>query len=182
MVSDANGRTGNGGRLSRRVSAGLVLAALVLCAVLVFIPAVSVCATEPISEAAGQDAKPRVVHVDASGAARLIAEGKVVVLDIRTPGEFAAGHFGGATNIDFHARDFADRLAVLDRNQTYLLHCASGRRSRESLTTFEKLDFKAVVHLDGGIRAWKSAGHPVELTPAGDGRAGDLSLRGAQVR
>ena len=118
MVSDADRRTGNGGRLSRRVFAGLVLGALVLCAVLLSIPAVSVCATEPISEAAGQDAKPRVVHVDASGAARLIAEGKVVVLDIRTPDEFAAGHFGGATNIDFHARDFADRLARLDRNQT----------------------------------------------------------------
>lgn len=162
MVSDANNRGGNSGRLSRRVSAVLVLVALVLCAVMVSRSAVSVGATETVSVPAGQDVKPRAVHVDASGAARLIGEGKVVVLDIRTPAEFAAGHVAGATNIDFHARDFADQLARLDRNRTYLVHCATGRRSRDSLATFEKLDFKAIVHLDGGIRAWKSAGHSVE--------------------
>jgi rhodanese-related sulfurtransferase len=86
----------------------------------------------------------------------------VIVLDIRTPGEVSKGHLSGATNIDFTARDFADRVAGLDRSQTYLLHCAIGGRSTRSLAIFERLQFKSILHLEGGIKAWRSAGQPVE--------------------
>lgn len=104
---------------------------------------------------------PAIQHVKADAAARLIATQQVTVLDIRTPKEFAAKHIAGAINIDFFARDFAARLDQLDRHQTYLLHCASGNRSRRALPTFEQLGFKRVVHLDGGILGWEAQGHPV---------------------
>lgn len=103
-----------------------------------------------------------VTHINAEQAQKLIAEKKVVVLDIRTPEEFAAGHIAGATNINFRAADFEKALAALDKNQTYVLHCASGNRSTQSLPTFSKLDFKSVCHLDGGIKAWQKAKLPVE--------------------
>jgi rhodanese-related sulfurtransferase len=112
--------------------------------------------------AAASDPKSQVVRVDAPGAAALVKSNQVVVLDIRTPAEFVDGHVAGAVNIDFHGADFSNRLARLDRDQTYLLHCASGRRSQDSLPTFSALGFKSIVHLDGGIKAWKSAGLPVE--------------------
>ena len=85
-----------------------------------------------------------------------------MVLDIRTPEEFAAGHIAGATNINFRAADFEKAIAALDKNQTYVLHCASGNRSTQSLPTFSKLEFKSVCHLDGGIKAWQKATLPVE--------------------
>jgi rhodanese-related sulfurtransferase len=104
----------------------------------------------------------RVADVDAASAAALLAENNVIVIDVRTPAEFATGHLSGATNINFHDDDFADRLARLDRDRIYLVHCASGRRSQESLSTFAALDFKSIFHLAGGMKAWRSAGLPVE--------------------
>ena len=55
---------------------------------------------------------------------------KVVVLDVRTPKEFKEGHIPGATNIDFTTPDFEKRIGKLDKSKTYLVHCASGGRSR----------------------------------------------------
>jgi rhodanese-related sulfurtransferase len=102
-----------------------------------------------------------VTHVDAAGAATLIRERRVVILDIRTPEEYADGHIAGSTNIDFSTRDFEKRLSALNRTNTYLVHCASGGRSTRSLESFKKLGFKSVVHLDGGFRAWKKGEQPV---------------------
>jgi rhodanese-related sulfurtransferase len=103
-----------------------------------------------------------VRHVDPDGAARYLADTNVVVLDVRTPDEFAAGHIKGAKLVDFKSTNFATKLGELDRNKTYLVHCAVGGRSRGSLETFRKLGFKSIVHLDGGFSAWKRAGKPVE--------------------
>ena len=100
-------------------------------------------------------------RIDPERAADLVGNGKVTVIDIRTPAEFSRGHLAGATNIDFMARDFADRVSLLDPGKTYLLHCATGRRSTRSLAVFKKLNFKSVFHMDGGIKAWKSEGQPV---------------------
>ena len=103
-----------------------------------------------------------VTHVDSGSAHKLIAEKKAVVLDIRTPEEFKAGHITGATNINFRATDFEQRIAGLDRGKSYIVHCASGGRSTQSLATFEKLNFRSIYHLDGGFKAWEKAGLPVQ--------------------
>lgn len=95
-------------------------------------------------------------------AQKLIAEKKVVVLDVRTPSEFAAGHIAGATNLDYKAEDFKTRVAALDKNQAYLVHCASGVRSASACAVMDKLDFKTLYDLKGGISAWQDAGLPVE--------------------
>ncbi|MBE0540468.1 MAG: rhodanese-like domain-containing protein [Verrucomicrobia bacterium] len=104
----------------------------------------------------------KVKHVKAVQARKLVAGQKVVVLDVRTPGEFQTVRIAGATNINFRSPDFERKLAALDKNQTYLLHCATGNRSVQALPVFKKLEFKSVIHLDGGIRDWEKAGLPVE--------------------
>lgn len=102
-----------------------------------------------------------IQHVDAAGAEKLIADRKVRVLDVRTPTEYAAGHIAGATNIDFRASDFEQKVAALDKAQPYLVHCAAGGRSTQSLAVFDRLGFKEIVHLDGGFNGWTRAGNPV---------------------
>ena len=87
---------------------------------------------------------------------------KLSVLDIRTPGEFAAGHISGAINIDFYGDDFRPKLAALDKSAEYLMHCQSGGRSGKSLATFRELGFAHVLHLRDGMRGWEAGGHPVE--------------------
>ena len=103
-----------------------------------------------------------VKHADAKQAAQFVTKTNVVVLDVRTPGEFNAGHIAGATNIDFLAGDFSEKLARLNREKTYLVHCGTGRRSTNCLPQLARLGFTNVVHLDGGFKAWQAAGQPVE--------------------
>ena len=85
----------------------------------------------------------------------------VVVLDVRTPGEFQSGHLTNAVNIDFRSPDFARQLARLDKSKTYLVHCAVGGRSTRSLPKLDSLGIKNVIHLDGGMDAWQKASLPV---------------------
>lgn len=103
-----------------------------------------------------------VEHVNAAQAAAWLAESNAVILDIRTPAEFAGGHLVNARNIDFHAPDFEARIAQLDRDTPYLVHCASGGRSKSSLPLFKKLGFTRIHHLDGGYRSWAGAGLATE--------------------
>lgn len=101
-------------------------------------------------------------RVSAEQAQKLVTDKKVVVLDLRTPEEFAAGHIAGATNINFRAADFEKALTALDKNQPYLVHCASGNRSTQALPKFRQLEFKSLYHLDSGIKGWQKAKLPLE--------------------
>ncbi len=85
----------------------------------------------------------------------------LVVLDVRTPEEFAEGHLDGAVLVDFYDADFVDQLAALDPDVPYLVYCRSGNRSGETLGVMEQLGFSSAVDVDGGILAWSSAGLPV---------------------
>src|SRR5882672_10441934 len=66
-----------------------------------------------------------VKHVDPRNVQKLLSQTNLVILDIRTFGEFKSFHIAGVTNIDFHGADFEQRVNSLDKSKTYLLHCAS---------------------------------------------------------
>ena len=102
-------------------------------------------------------------NVDADQAEKLISQQtNIIVLDLRTPKEFAAGHLAGATNIDFFASSFEKKLSALDKDKTYLVHCAVGGRSAKVREKMKALNFTSIYHLDGGIKAWEEAGKKVE--------------------
>lgn len=108
-----------------------------------------------------QKAEFKVTHVDAvKSAAIMKSRPKLVVIDVRTPGEFAAQHIDGAINIDFKNANFATEIAKLDGSQDYLIHCRSGGRSGRSLTTFETAGFSHIIHMDGGMIGWNKANLP----------------------
>jgi phage shock protein E len=86
----------------------------------------------------------------------------LVVLDIRTPDEFAAGHLEGAINIDYYASDFEQQLAELDLEAPYVMYCNSGNRSANALPVMDALGFTEVYELNGGIQAWFGANLPIE--------------------
>jgi phage shock protein E len=114
------------------------------------------------ANAADTSTPPPVKHVDARSAHKLLSQTNLLILDIRTPEEFKSFHIAGATNIDFFSPNFEQRINALDKSKNYLVHCASGGRSNQSLKKFQKYDFQSIYHLDGGINAWKNAGLPVE--------------------
>lgn len=84
-----------------------------------------------------------------------------IVLDVRTPKEYTAGHIPGAVNIDFNAPDFDKKVAALDTNKTYLVHCAAGGRSARACDKLSKT-FPRLNNLDGGMKAWEKAGNRPE--------------------
>jgi rhodanese-related sulfurtransferase len=112
--------------------------------------------------ACGGTTTVEVEVISPAAAAEAIADTpSVVVIDVRTPEEFAEGHLDGARNIDVLAADFRDRVAELDRDSDYLIYCRSGSRSADAASVLEELGFASVDEIDGGIVAWQGAGLPV---------------------
>ena len=81
-----------------------------------------------------------------------------VILDIRTPGEYQAGHIPDAILIDFYSTAFVDQINRLDKTKAYLVHCRSGNRSGRSMELFRKLKFNKIYHMSSGIIGWNSEG------------------------
>jgi len=84
-----------------------------------------------------------------------------VIVDVRTPEEFAEEHIENAINVDFRSEAFRDELNKLDKNKTYLIYCRSGARSGKALNIMEELNFREVYNISGGIIEWKAEGLPI---------------------
>ena len=111
--------------------------------------------------AAGADRGVRALP--ARQAAPLLDDPATVVLDIRTPPEVEQARLPGElVHLDFHEPDFADRVAELDRDATYLMYCRSGNRSGHARALLEQLGFADVVDVSDGIIGWVDAGLPIE--------------------
>ncbi len=93
--------------------------------------------------------------------AELAATDGVVLLDVRTPQEFAEGHLDGAVNLDVSAADFNDRVGALDPNGVYAVYCRSGNRSQTAMALMARAGIETTADLAGGIGAWVGAGLPV---------------------
>lgn len=99
-----------------------------------------------------------VTNQGAGEFAKTISDPSVVVLDVRTPGEFITGHIANAINIDVEGMQFNAEVSKLDKSKTYAVYCHSGRRSGIATAEMSKLGFKTLFNLEGGIGAWIAAG------------------------
>jgi len=120
--------------------------------------------TSDAGTAAGSPAASAAVsaqHLDAAAFADLAAAPGTVLLDVRTPEEFAAGHLEGARNVNFQAADFDARLGELDHATSYAVYCHSGNRSGQALEKMAAAGFTHVADLAGGITAWADAGRAI---------------------
>ena len=85
-----------------------------------------------------------------------------VIVDVRTPEEFAEGHVENAINIDFRSENFRDEIDKLDKHKTYLIYCRSGRRSADAINIMEELNFTRIYHMNGGILEWTEEELPIK--------------------
>ena len=127
----------------QRIKAVLMIAPLLL--------AISACSTSSKS----------IVNENAGAFAATIQNSGVVVLDVRTSGEFESGHIANSVNIDVEAGSFENEIANLDKNAQYAVYCHSGRRSGIAAELMEKNGFKEIHNLKDGIISWQAAGHPL---------------------
>ncbi len=87
--------------------------------------------------------------------------GSFLILDVRTPEEFAAGHLKNALNIP-HDR-LADRMSDFRKyaNVPVLFYCKSGRRAELAIDVLSEAGFTNLNHLTGDMDGWLEAGYPV---------------------
>lgn len=84
-----------------------------------------------------------------------------VIIDVRTPEEYANGHIENAINLDYYSETFKDELNKLDKNKAYLIYCRSGRRTGTVLDIMKELGFTEVYNMLGGITQWEAKGLPI---------------------
>ena len=77
-----------------------------------------------------------------------------IILDVRRPDEFAAGHIPNAINVPNETIGTAEISELPDKNQLIMVYCRSGRRSKEASEKLVKLGYTNIVEF-GGILDWK---------------------------
>jgi rhodanese-related sulfurtransferase len=91
---------------------------------------------------------------------KLAAESAAIILDVRTPEEYANGHLQNATTINFYDADFKEKASKLDKTKPVYVYCAAGGRSAKASKILQDAGFKTVYNLLGGFNGWSAAGLP----------------------
>jgi rhodanese-related sulfurtransferase len=121
---------------------------------------------EPMDSSDGSDGDQSteevVTELSPTEAATILADDPPeVILDVRTPEEYASGHIESAQNIDFQAADFDSKIAALDPSATTFVYCRSGNRSSQAVAAMRSAGFTDILHLSDGVIGWEGAGLPL---------------------
>ena len=106
------------------------------------------------SSTPSQDATPGYREISADEAIALMKEEKnYIILDVRTPEEYAEKRIPGAINIPNETIGSEEIPELPDKNQLILVYCRSGRRSKEAAKKLVALGYTNIVEF-GGILDW----------------------------
>lgn len=102
-------------------------------------------------------------HLSSEDFKQFIQTGQGTLVDVRTAPEYMQAHIDGSHLIDFYATGFTEKLLQMDPEQTILIYCRTGHRSRITGEFLIKNGFKSVINLKNGIVEWYSKGFPLEF-------------------
>jgi len=110
------------------------------------------------------DGRPElVVHTErlspAVASDRIHAAAPPLVVDVRSPPEYAHAHIAGSVNIPLS--HLAERTTELPRDRPLLVHCVGGYRSSIAASVLQRAGLTVISELAGGLAAWEAAGFPV---------------------
>ena len=105
--------------------------------------------------------------LSAAQAVRLMNQG-ALILDLRAPESFEAGHIGEARNVPAAQLESQAESLRKWRDRTVITYCDSGVSGAGAARTLAKLGFTKVFNLDGGLNAWVKDNLPLTKTPSGD--------------
>jgi rhodanese-related sulfurtransferase len=78
----------------------------------------------------------------------------VILVDVRTPEEYAEGHMNNALNINWYDEDFAKQFEAIEKDETIYVYCKKGGRSAKAQKKLESLGYTNIVNLEGGYQAY----------------------------
>ena len=84
-----------------------------------------------------------------------------MLLDVRTPEEYAEGHIKGAVLIP--VQQLQQRISEVPKDKQVYVYCRSGVRSVRAAKMLVNAGFTRIENVQGGFMAWKEAGYPVEV-------------------
>ncbi len=113
----------------------------------------------PAVEAAAAPAKVNTKIAPADYQTQFGVGAEHLLVDVRTPEEFASGHIAGAVNIPVD--ELAQRLSEVPQDKPVVLYCRSGNRSGQAAQMLDQAGYTQIYDL-GGIVAWAEQGFPVE--------------------
>ncbi|HEX4875051.1 MAG TPA: rhodanese-like domain-containing protein [Chitinophagaceae bacterium] len=115
-------------------------------------------------------AKAQIENLTAEQVQQELSSGNATLIDIRESEELLqTGKIEGSVHaprgmLEFYAdASLPYHKPEFDKEKRIILQCASGGRSALAAQTLQQMGFTKVAHLDGGIKAWKEAGLPVQL-------------------
>ncbi len=103
--------------------------------------------------------------ISSAQAVQMMNHQHAVLVDVRSSADFNAGHVPQARNVPLG--DFEKKAAALPKNKPIIVICDVGRSALGAATRLRKLGFTEVVTLDGGLKAWLTAGLPVTANKSG---------------
>lgn len=108
------------------------------------------------------DARSRIRETTVNDVkAKLDRKDKFFLIDVREESEFAKDHLPGAIHLGkgIIERDVEEK--VPDLNSPMILYCGGGFRSALAADNLQKMGYKDVISMDGGIREWREKGYPL---------------------
>lgn len=142
---------------------------LLLAATALLLPGCATTTERAAPPATVSTAEARVATLSAPQLKALVDAGQVVLIDVRTPYEFADGRIAGALNMPLTHFDAA--AIPDDRSREIILYCGTSRRSQEAAEKLAAVRGGVVRHLAGGFGAWTAAGYAsIANQPADDPR------------
>lgn len=91
-------------------------------------------------------------------ASSIAVDAGTVILDVRTPAEFASGHLDGAINIDVQSADFDAAVSELELDDSYVVYCRSGNRAATAIDRMSALGFTSLQNGGGLDQAAQATG------------------------
>jgi rhodanese-related sulfurtransferase len=114
-----------------------------------------------VNEARGQIRECTVADVKA----RLDRDEPFQLIDVREDGEWAAGRIPGARHLGRGVLERDVEALIPDPDTDIVLYCGGGYRSALAALNLQKMGYRRVVSMDGGIRGWREAGYAEDLGP-----------------
>lgn len=109
------------------------------------------------------EAKSRIRTIGMEQLKRMRKSGQPFrLIDVREESEWAAGHAAGAMHLGKGIIERDIETAVPDHEETLVLYCGGGYRSALAADNLQKMGYRNVISLDGGWRAYRDSGLPVE--------------------
>jgi phage shock protein E len=107
------------------------------------------------------EAKKNITEISPTDAAAKAKSGEAVIIDVREQGEWNEGHIPDAISLSRGTIELEIQERIPDSHAMIICHCGGGGRSALAAESLQKMGFRNVRSMTGGLKAWKAAGLPI---------------------